>query len=98
MRNSHRWFLIVAFPEQEAHFKETQGEVLELTDWKKLLKHFKEGPQDDDPKRTQDFILFNRLALMAMRKDWWASTDRGVEEKKQGTSTRLSLLLTLPLP
>ena len=81
MQNSLRWFLIFAFPEQETHFKETQGAVLELPDWKKLLKQFKEGPQDDDPKRTQDFILFNRLALMAMRKDWWALTDRGVEKK-----------------
>ena len=42
---------------------------------------FKQGPQENDPKRNEDFIVFNRLALMAIKKDWWASSDRGVKKK-----------------
>jgi len=32
-----------------------------------------------DEERIENFILFNRLALAAIKKDWWASNDRTVK-------------------
>lgn len=60
-----------------------EGKVLDLPDWETLLVQFKEGPQENDPKRNENFIIFNRLALMAIKKDWWSSSDRGVARKKR---------------
>ena len=76
-------FVDVAFPEQETHAKKNEEAILELPDWKTLLQHFKEGPKENDLKRNEDFILFNRLALVAIRRDWWKSNDSGVSLKKR---------------
>ena len=90
--------VVVPFLEQEAHAKKDSTKVLELPDWKTLLQHFKEGPVEGDLERNQDFILFNRLALVAIRREWWKSCDSGGYQWKKGTSTKLSLHLILPLP
>ena len=75
--------VVVAFLEQEAHAKKDSTRVLELPDWETLLRHFKEGPVEGDLERNQDFILFNRLALVAIRREWWKSCDSGVSVEKR---------------
>ena len=75
--------IFLVFLEQEAHAKRNGTTLLELPDWETLLQHFKEGPVENDVERNEEFILFNRLALVAIRKEWWKSCDSGVSVEKR---------------